>query len=99
MVACAIIINYWNTTINNGGYPLTGSSRGPDSFPAGVWIAIGLVCVCSTNFLGVKVYGEMEFWFSLIKVVAIIGLILMGIILDAGGGPSGEAIGFRYWRK
>lgn len=41
----------------------------------------------------------MEFWFSLIKVVAIIGLILMGIILDAGGGPSGEAIGFRYWRK
>ncbi|KAJ9113727.1 hypothetical protein QFC20_001752 [Naganishia adeliensis] len=82
MVACAIIINYWNTAINNG-----------------VWIAIGLVCVCTTNFLSVKVYGEMEFWFSLIKVVAIIGLILMGIILDAGGGPSGEAIGFRYWRN
>ncbi|GHJ87443.1 hypothetical protein NliqN6_3845 [Naganishia liquefaciens] len=82
MVACAIIINYWNTSINNG-----------------VWIAIGLVCVCSTNFLGVKVYGELEFWFSLIKVIAIIGLILMGIILDAGGGPSGDAIGFRYWKN
>lgn len=65
----------------------------------GAWIAIGLVCVCATNFLGVRVYGEMEFWFSMIKVIAIIGLILMGIVLDAGGGPSGDAIGFRYWRK
>ena len=92
----SIIGTHLSTTVHTY---VTSKKRDSDPLLAGVWIAIGLVCVCSTNFLGVKVYGELEFWFSLIKVIAIIGLILMGIILDAGGGPSGDAIGFRYWKK
>jgi len=35
--------------------------------------------------------------FALIKVWAIIVLIIVGIVLDLGGGPSGDRIGFRYW--
>jgi amino acid permease len=28
----------------------------------------------------------------------IIGLIILGIVLDLGGGPSHDRIGFRYWK-
>jgi len=38
-----------------------------------------------------------QFWFCLIKVITIIGLVILGIILTAGGGPSGQVIGGRYW--
>jgi yeast amino acid transporter len=35
----------------------------------------------------------------MMKVIAIVGLIILGIILDAGGGPNHDPIGFRYWRN
>ena len=43
--------------------------------------------------------GEAEFVFAIIKVVAILGFIILGIILDCGGGPQGEYIGGRYWHN
>ncbi|KAJ7172527.1 dicarbixylic amino acid permease [Mycena filopes] len=49
------------------------------------------------NLLGVRVFGEMEFYFSSIKVISLIGLLLMGIIIDLGGNPKHDRIGFRYW--
>ena len=33
------------------------------------------------NLTAVKYFGEMEFWFALIKVIAIISLIIIGIIM------------------
>ena len=33
------------------------------------------------------------------KVLTIIGLIIAGIIISAGGGPNGESIGFKYWNE
>lgn len=32
------------------------------------------------NSLGAKLFGEIEFWFSLIKVITVIVLIVVGII-------------------
>jgi len=37
------------------------------------------------NFASVKVYGETEFWFSIIKVAAIIAMILFGTYLLVSG--------------
>lgn len=31
---------------------------------------------------------QMEFWFAIIKVLTIVGLIILGVILSAGGGPD-----------
>jgi amino acid transporter len=31
--------------------------------------------------------------------VTIIGLIITGVIISAGGGPNHEAIGFKYWNE
>lgn len=64
-----------------------------------VWITIFLLIVTAINMGGAKFYAEFEFWFASIKVITIVGLIILGIILDAGGGPDHDAIGFRYWRN
>ncbi|KAG0140635.1 hypothetical protein CROQUDRAFT_664942 [Cronartium quercuum f. sp. fusiforme G11] len=64
-----------------------------------VWITIFLLIVTAINMGGARFYAEFEFWFASIKVVTIVGLIILGIILDAGGGPDHDHLGFRYWRN
>lgn len=42
------------------------------------------------NLASVKVYGETEFWFSIVKVVAIIAMIIFGsyLLISGTGGPN-----------
>lgn len=70
-----------------------------DDINVAVWITVFLVVICSFNFFGVKWYGEAEFWFSILKVITIIGLIILGIIITAGGVPGTDPIGFRFWHN
>jgi len=63
-----------------------------------VWMVIFIAFIFVINLLGVRVFGELEFWFSSLKIVALIGLLLMGIIIDLGGNPKHDRIGFRYWQ-
>ncbi len=47
------------------------------------WIA-SLLCVVvllTLNLATVKMFGEMEFWFAMIKIVAIVGLIIAGLVM------------------
>ncbi|KAJ8700204.1 amino acid transporter [Pleurotus ostreatus] len=62
-----------------------------------IWMVIFIAFIFIVNLLGVRVFGELEFWFSSIKVIALVGLLLMGIIIDLGGNPKHDRIGFRYW--
>lgn len=50
------------------------------------------------NFAGIRFLGEVEFWFSSVKVIALIGLILFGILVDAGVNPRKQVIGFANYR-
>ncbi len=43
------------------------------------------------NLASVKVYGETEFWFSIIKVVAIIAMIIFGVYLLVSGNGGERA--------
>ncbi|KAI0376379.1 proline-specific permease [Hypomontagnella monticulosa] len=45
----------------------------------------------------VRVFGEVEFVFAILKVLLVVFLIILGIIIAAGGIPGTPAIGFRYW--
>ncbi len=63
----------------------------------GVFIAVFLVIIIVCNFLGVKFFGEFEFWLSSIKVVVVLGLLILCLVLVCGGGPNHDATGFRYW--
>ncbi len=57
------------------------------------------MCLVSGNHrLYVGAYGEAEFAFASIKVITITGLIILGVVLDLGGGPNHDRIGFRYWK-
>src|SRR5579862_4699002 len=40
---------------------------------------VALAVLYGVNLLAVRVFGELEFWFALIKVVTIVGLILAGL--------------------
>ena len=53
----------------------------PQWIPALVVLAVLLVM----NLTAVKHFGEMEFWFSLIKVIAIVSLIIIGLIMILTG--------------
>lgn len=47
------------------------------------WIPaiICLIILLGLNLLTVKLFGELEFWFALIKVITILALIVLGVIL------------------
>ena len=54
--------------------------------------------VTAINLAGVRFLGEVEFWLSSVKIIALIGLILFGIFVDAGVNPQHHVIGFTYYR-
>lgn len=41
---------------------------------------VALAVVLSLNLVSVKVFGEMEFWFALIKVFALVTFLIIGIV-------------------
>jgi amino acid transporter len=62
------------------------------------WVTIFLFVIISINLFGVRGYGEAEFVFSIIKVIAVIGFIILGIIIDTGGVPGHrQYMGAHYW--
>jgi D-serine/D-alanine/glycine transporter len=55
-----------------------------------IWMS-ALLCIfvfLSLNIATVKLFGEMEFWFAIIKIIAIVALIVTGIVLVAMHYPS-----------
>ncbi|GGE19273.1 putative amino acid permease YtnA [Marinithermofilum abyssi] len=61
------------------------------------WIPalIALVVIYGLNLIAVKLFGELEFWFSLIKVVTILALIGIGLaVITTGFGNGGHPVGF-----
>lgn len=71
----------------------------PSGISPAVWVTIFLILIICINLCGVRGYGEAEFVFSIIKVIAIIAFIILGIILDVGGGANGDYIGGRFWHN
>lgn len=60
IVAAAITVNYWDDK---------------QTISPAVWVTIFWVLIVSINLFGVKGYGEAEFIFSLVKVIAVIGFM------------------------
>lgn len=53
-----------------------------------IWIAAVILFLTAVNLLSVKVFGELEFWLTLVKVVAIVAMIVGGAALIAFGFSS-----------
>ncbi|TEA11363.1 Dicarboxylic amino acid permease [Colletotrichum sidae] len=69
-----------------------------DSVNPAVWITIFLIFIIVINFCGVRLYGETEVVFASLKIMTIVGLIIGGLVINLGGGPNHERLGFRYWQ-
>jgi amino acid transporter len=91
LTTAGITIAFW-TDPDNTGTP---------SINVGVWITIFLVLVAVINVFGVRGYGEVEFVLGMIKVIAIIGFIILGVIIDCGGVPTDTRgyIGAHFWHE
>jgi amino acid transporter len=83
LTAASLVIQYWVKR---------------EKVNPGVFIAVFLVVIVLINYIGVRYFGEIEFWLSSIKVIVILGLILLSLILACGGGPD-PATGFKYWNN
>ncbi len=86
--------NYWVLYILVGMSELTAVGKyiqfwWPD-FPTWATAAVFFVLINAINLFNVKAFGETEFWFAIIKVVAIIGMILLGVwlLVSGAGGPQ-----------
>jgi len=84
LTAASITLSYWPGA----------KAVNPAAFVGIFWLAVVII-----NFFGVRGYGEAEFVFSIIKVIAVIGFILLGIIIAAGGVPGSPQgyLGAHYW--
>jgi amino acid permease len=50
------------------------------------------------NIFSVRYFGVTEFYFSIGKVVLVIGLFFFTFITMVGGNPLHDAYGFRFWK-
>ncbi|ESW96631.1 salicylate hydroxylase [Ogataea parapolymorpha DL-1] len=68
-----------------------------DLSPA-VWITVLAVPIAVTNLFSIRIYGEVEFVFGMLKICLIVMLVLAGLVLDLGGVKGQERLGFHYWK-
>jgi len=68
----------------------------PD-LPQWVSVLVMLGLLVTTNMLHVKVFGELEFWFALVKVIAVVALLLFGVAVIAFGAGGMEGSVSNLW--
>ena len=80
ITAVALYMHYW---------PVFGP------VPQWVFALVALVIVTGTNMVGVKWFGEMEFWFAILKVAALVLFLIVGlVVLGTGTHVGGHTPGF-----
>jgi amino acid transporter len=82
--AASVVIQFWNGAVG---------------INVAAWISLIIVLVICLNIFAVSIYGEAEFCFASIKILTIVGLIIFAFIIDLGGGPTHDRLGFRYWKN
>ncbi|KAI8594696.1 lysine-specific permease [Dissophora ornata] len=80
--ASAVIISFW---LPEGS-----------SFPTWIVPLLIIVIMVIINISGVKAYGEIEYWLSILKVCTIILFIVCGILVDTGA-IGGTKYGMAAW--
>lgn len=63
-----------------------------------VWVLSIIFIIGGINLMSVRVFGELEFWFSLLKVTAIGAMIIagLGLILFGIGSSDGQPTGIHH---
>jgi L-asparagine permease len=85
--AVALYLHYW---------------AGPRAVPQWALALAALVVVLAANLVAVKVFGELEFWFAIIKVAALVGFLVIALIwlffaFPVSSGGHEVHTGFSIW--
>jgi L-asparagine permease len=79
ITAVALYMHYWGSFA---------------AVPQWVFAGVALAFIGGMNLLAVKFFGEMEFWFSLVKVTALLLFLAVGVVvLATGHAVGGQAPG------
>ncbi|MFD0687501.1 amino acid permease [Actinomadura fibrosa] len=86
ITAIALYLHYWSAFTD---------------IPQWTLALIALAVVVATNLISVRIFGEMEFWFSIVKVGALVVFLLVGIFLlvtghEVGGQRPGPSMIFDH---
>lgn len=83
-----VAILYWLTWTIALGSEFTAAglimSQWFSSIPVWVWSLLFMIIIFLTNYFSVRIFAESEFWFSTIKVAAIIIFIILGTLAIIG---------------
>ncbi|WP_435847302.1 amino acid permease [Streptomyces eurythermus] len=60
------------------------------------WVLLFMAVLTAVNVVAVGAFGELEFWFATLKVAAIIGFLVLGILAIVGWLPGEKAIGLAH---
>ncbi|CKO47556.1 L-asparagine ABC transporter permease [Mycobacterium tuberculosis] len=72
--------------------------RGFQPIPQWTLALIALLVVLSMNLISVRLFGELEFWASLIKVIALVTFLIVGTVFLAGRYKiDGQETGVSLW--
>ncbi|EJF56365.1 general amino acid permease 1 [Dichomitus squalens] len=83
ITAAGLLLTFWDDNTNH---------------QAG-YTAVIIVLCCAINIFGVRWFGESEFIFSIIKLLLITILVITGLVIDLGGAPKQQRLGFHYWKN
>jgi L-asparagine permease len=72
VTAIALYVHYWSAF---------------SAVPQWLIALVALVVVLGVNLVSVKVFGELEFWFALVKVIALVAFLVVGVVFLAGRFP------------
>jgi AAT family amino acid transporter len=86
---------YWIIWVTTGMAELTAAGKYIQKWWPGVaqWqtALVALLVLFTVNLISVKLFGELEFWFAMIKIAAIVMMILVGIgVLAFGFSDAGD---------
>ncbi|MEG4314390.1 amino acid permease [Pseudomonas sp. FIP_A4] len=95
--------NYWVLYVLVGMAELTAVGKYVQfwwpEIPTWATAAAFFVLINLINLTNVKAFGEAEFWFAIIKVAAIIGMIMLGLFLLFSGQGGEQASISNLWSR
>lgn len=68
-----------------------------DDYLPAITLCVQIVIYAAINVFAVRLYGELEFWLSISKLILCIGLLFFTLVVMCGGNPKHDAFGFRHW--
>ncbi|KID90568.1 Amino acid/polyamine transporter I [Metarhizium guizhouense ARSEF 977] len=62
-----------------------------------VWIVTFVLLTLAVGLSFVRLFGEVEFVFAVLKILLVVFLVVLGLVIDLGGVRGTPPVYFRYW--